>query len=781
MELNSSNSYIDEFDSNEVPGRQSIFPTKGRLLLYLFLSLIFLIFFEKLCIKIFLYFIPSYFFLILTWLIIHYFFLIYLTYSCIFPGKNFLVEFYLHKFYGRSRARQFYNSLEHLKNRIDKIIKNDKNKDIKPDSDEEIIIQNNDFNNNGDTSKSKVSSKYMDIYIKIKECYGSLNKYETEFLNKLILLKTAIENTSLQENFKKSVNKEIITLSNKDLKDYENVKSEASSLQELLNEYKSDFPFVFDMKKIISYFQNLFFNDILGSKRFSRISVLLKNQNSREITIASKDNTKLDCLLMLSQAKDIKNKNLVIVCGPNLTPFESFINSWDIDDLYLSNSTDILFWNYRGYGFSEGSVNFNNICDDILCVYDYVEQNYNYKNIAVHGLSIGGISACYLAKNRKIKLLIADRTFGSVMDFINSFKYGNKVLFYLAKILRIPFIDNARNFMDAKCVKILLNDPQDTTVIDPISLKTSISRRLIYELFNEKYLEFNIRNIKSYNVLDYALEPEQAKEIFNAFKYTINFCENKYYENLNNREDNFKDLININNDKDLLIKVNEDDKQEKLNENKMIDNIYVNQFPKQVLDDISKNIYIKIYNTYSNFNSAGDYLIKFIDNMNNQLHFNNFFNNLFIYGSEDLKRDDIVLCDIKIVDEMMTNIILEAEKFLNSKEISRFSEYSIIKNFQFLIECFKKIKIYFLSLHMDNIEKEWIKELKGELVPLNCGHILFYNDRELETIKTYIKENLNEKDEINNNFNNNNINDNYNLDINDNQNVNIDYNNSDKE
>ena len=78
---------------------------------------------------------------------------------------------------------------------------------------------------------------------------------------------------------------------------------------------------------------------------------------------------------------------------------------------------------------------------------------------------------------------------------------------------------------------------------------------------------------------------------------------------------------------------------------------------------------------------------------------------------------------------------------------------------------------------MDNIEKEWIKELKGELVPLNCGHILFYNDRELETIKTYIKENLNEKDEINNNFNN----DNYNLDINDNQNANIDYNNSDKE
>ena len=30
------------------------------------------------------------------------------------------------------------------------------------------------------------------------------------------------------------------------------------------------------------------------------------------------------------------------------------------------NNIDILFWNYRGYGFSEGSADFNNVCDDIL-------------------------------------------------------------------------------------------------------------------------------------------------------------------------------------------------------------------------------------------------------------------------------------------------------------------------------------------------------------------------------------------------------------------------------
>ena len=175
----------------------------------------------------------------------------------------------------------------------------------------------------------------------MKEYYGSLNTYETDFLNKLIMLKSSIENSSLQENFKKFISKEKISLTQKDLSDYDNVKSEATSLQNTLNEFKADFPWTLNIKKIISYFKNLFFNDILSSKRFARISILLKNKNSKEIKIQTKNDTNLDCLLMLSQNnKNSNEKNLVIVCGPNLTPFESFINSWDIDELYLTNNTE---------------------------------------------------------------------------------------------------------------------------------------------------------------------------------------------------------------------------------------------------------------------------------------------------------------------------------------------------------------------------------------------------------------------------------------------------------
>ena len=94
----------------------------------------------------------------------------------------------------------------------------------------------------------------------------------------------------------------------------------------------------------------------------------------------------------------------------------------------------------------------------------------------------------------------------------------NRVIYYLAKILFFPFVDNTENFMKGNCKKILMNDPEDKTIIDTFSLKTSISKSIIHELFQVRNPELNIRKISSNNILDYALEPDQAKEISNAFK-----------------------------------------------------------------------------------------------------------------------------------------------------------------------------------------------------------------------------------------------------------------------
>ena len=740
MDINSNDSYEEEFDSSDIPGKQSIFPSRNQIIIGLLFSIILIIFLEKIFIKIFLFFIPSYIWLFIFSLIIHLILLRYLIFTIIYPGKNTLVGFYLRNVFGKIRAKSFNYSLEIFQNRIDKIISLNKNNE-----DKGINIS---ISNNNQINKSKVSSKYVDIYEQIKEHFGELNTYEAEFLEKLQNFKLSIENSSLQENFKKYYHKEQIIISENDISEYENIKNKAKEIQFLLNEYRGEWSLLSSMN-ILKYTKNFFYNDILSSKKFIRTNALITKPNSQEIIVKTKDDFELDCLLIYSnnKKKKICSKNLVIVCGPNLTPFENLINSWDIDNLYLLNDIDIFFWNYRGYGFSEGSANFTNTCNDILDIYDYIINNYHYNKIAVHGLSIGGVPATYLASKRNINLIIADRTFGSVQDIINSFPFGNQFLFYLAKILLFPFIDNTKNFISANCKKILMNDPEDRTIIDTFSLKTSIAKKIINELFLIKNPELNIRKIKSNNILEYALEPEQNKEIFNAFKYTINFLKSKSINESNNEQYLlYLEKTNINSNNNFTI----DEKAQKLTENVNNNNIsnadnsnIINNNVIQIsLKDISDTFYKKIKSLYSKFYSAGDYLIKFTEYMNNSTHFNNFFNNLFVYGSEDINMLDYSLCNIHCVDEMLNDFIREAESFLNSEKIRAYSDYHIYKNFAFFVDYIKNLKIFILSINLENIEREWFFELKGKLIPLNCGHILFYDDKELDTFKFLIKEDL---------------------------------------
>ena len=734
MDINSNDSYEEEFESSDISGKQSIFPSKNQILVGLLISVVIIIFFEKIFISIFLFLIPSYIFLIIAWILIHLILIRYLVFIFIFPGKNGLVNFYLRTVFGKIRAKSFNYSLEHFQNRIDKILQTSKNFEGGINS----VISVAQIN------KSKVSSKYVDIYEKIKENFGELNPYENEFLNKLVSFKTSIENSSLQENFKKYMHKEQIIITEKDMTDYENIKNEAKQIQKLLNEYRGEVEFGSIFPNFVKYIQNFLYNDILSSKKFIRINAIITRPNSQEITIKTKDDYNLDCLLIYSNRKGekINSKVLVIVCGPNLTPFENLINSWDIDNLYLLNDIDILFWNYRGYGFSEGSTDFNNVCDDILDIYDYMNSNYQYNKIAVHGLSIGGVPATYLASKRNINLIIADRTFGSVTDIIYTFPFANNFLYYLAKIIFFPFVDNTSNFMKGNCKKILMNDPEDKTIIDTFSLKTSLSKKIIEELFIVRNPELNIRKISSTNILDYALEPDQAKEIFNAFKFTINFLKNK--NKTINDTNNSEDIIII---ERTNINSNFDEKHQKLNE-PMNDTTINNNAIQVSLKEVSDTFYTKIKKLYTSFYSAGDTLFKFTEYMNTPAHFHNFFNNLFVYGSEDFTMLEYSLCNIHCVDEMLNNFIEEAESFLNSEEIRGYNDYHIYKNFSFFVECIKNLKIFILSIHLENIEQEWLFELKGKLIPLSCGHILFYDEKELETIKYLMKEALTDYDII---------------------------------
>jgi len=73
---------------------------------------------------------------------------------------------------------------------------------------------------------------------------------------------------------------------------------------------------------------------------------------------------------------------------------------------------DICFFNYRGYGSSTGTPTPDNLKSDGKHVYEYIKLNYEISSkILIHGESIGGMVAIYLAKlyQHEIALLIADR------------------------------------------------------------------------------------------------------------------------------------------------------------------------------------------------------------------------------------------------------------------------------------------------------------------------------------------------------------------------------------
>lgn len=101
-----------------------------------------------------------------------------------------------------------------------------------------------------------------------------------------------------------------------------------------------------------------------------------------------------------SQEYNIQRQNIksvIIICNPNGASYEIFANSDKWVEYYLDIGVSVLLWNYRGFGESNGDVNFENQREDAECVSHFLRKFYKFDKIGVHGFSIGGIPACYLA------------------------------------------------------------------------------------------------------------------------------------------------------------------------------------------------------------------------------------------------------------------------------------------------------------------------------------------------------------------------------------------------
>ena len=714
-ELNDSYKYLeDEFLDNNLEENSSFAPSKEYIMIFTFFAILVIVIIEKIYVSIFLYFIPSYFFLIVSMIILNIILIRYILISSIFLGRNKIINFSFRSFIAKKKVRFLIYYINIFNEELDNILSNK----ISEDKNRTKIIL-----------KSRIIQKYIDIYENVQKNYGSLSTYSKNFYDHLLLLKNKIENSSLKDIINKIEQNEDIIINDKDANDFHSIKKETEEIKTLLNEFIDSKTFLTNLKNV----KEIFYNDIFQSKEFIRESILYLLPNSQNILVQSKGGAKLDCLLVsLGNNKEgVKSKNLIIVCGPNLIPFENLITTWKIDKLYLKNNINLLFWNYRGYGFSEGNADFDNIGDDILSIYDYISSNYSFSKIGVYGFSIGGIAACHLANNRSINLLVADRTFGSFQGILDQFYFG-KYSLYLSKIFFITLIDNTNNYLSAKCNKIILNDVQDTIILDSVSLKSEISKQIIFKIFNETNPEFNTQKISSYNILDYALGREQSRQMYQAFSYTILFLKN------NNKNKNKVSDMNFINEEGL-----DNDMNQRLNYENKDGNIDVNA--KDALNILYEKLRLLYYDFFVKDNSFEG----FLEHNCKKINFNNFFNCLVVFGSEDISLKDYFICNIKYTENELNDFITEIDKILNLEEIRKISDNILYQKLTDLNEGLKSLKTFIAGLGLEEIDNKWMKQMKGILIPLTCGHTSFYHEsKTINTLIYLIRETFNSNESI---------------------------------
>ena len=422
-----------------------------------------------------------------------------------------------------------------------------------------------------------------------------------------------------------------------------------------------------------------------------------------------------------------------------------------------------------------------------------------YNNIGVHGISVGGVPSCYLASQRKkINLLISDRNFGQIENITKGYIFG-RFLFYLYKILFFPSSRNLENYLNSNSFKIILNDPDDEIVLEEGSLKTFISEELC-----KKYLTLIDNEDNDEISSDSSIELSTIENSISSNEDTtqssvdlLRIKENGKNSNINNKFNENKKNYNKNNtaldivlgkDKNkfiqVLLDISEALNDENLDkDNKLLKKIknfffrikrnadysYLKEEELRNLSGVFEFIKNEINYCFFKLESSGDVLLRMqaiSGDYRQKLFIENFFNNLFIWGTF-IKKDDFgcVYFSTEHINDILMKQVDILNDFYNSPEIANCKNLKIMKDIDLYRELIIKMKQNIKYLAIKNTkgftllkdgkeyEKELIKLGRGNLVGVHCGHNGFLSIQENQVLKNYIKESKflnNEKSNITN-------------------------------
>ena len=685
--------------------------------------------------------------------------------SIAFPDSSKLIHLHTQYSFGGKQAEIILDNLVDLYKSIELFTNNTEEKDIS------ILI------NIRKTIRNSMDyiNYFIDIFRKMKNKFNNLNKIQNQFYLTLLMLKEDIIQSKLIEylsnEISKSKSNNLITEEEIQMDTsnqiFTKILTKITTLEDILHEYLGH------NKKCIqlSYCRNMFSFILLGT--IEQFHVELSHYfNFEEKTLITSDHNKIEYIIIHpEEERNIENikKNAIIICGPNGSAFQLFSKNIHLDS-YIRKGLDIICWNYRGYGFSSGTPSYNNLRSDIIELYNEIKKLNKYNKIGVHGISIGGIPACYLSCEKSdIQLLISDRNFGQIEYIIRTLTIGS-FLFYFYKIFFFQKTKTILDYLNSKCYKIVLNDPFDTIVKECGSLKTLTSEEIINSFLfkNNNNSPSPINNNENIPLRHNISNRENVK----VRKCALDFL-------LNNKEDknNFiQCLLNISNEVNL--------NKEELNKNNkdLADEIIVDEVEKSRIQIIKK-----IKDIFIHFSSAGDYLSTLFNikkDWRKIIFINNFFNNLIIWGTKNYDENDnsVHYFTTENLNWIFSDLKKNLENFLNQEDIKKCSHmkiFSYVEKFTNYISIFeqnfdllyiKRNDNFFNSQNLftnnsfinnssssgnqvinndqntlseinpnkNNYENTLIKIGRGNLLNLQCGHNGGLNFEELETLMKHM-------------------------------------------
>jgi hypothetical protein len=127
--------------------------------------------------------------------------------------------------------------------------------------------------------------------------------------------------------------------------------------------------------------------------------------------------------------------------------------------------------------------------EDGLAVVRHVKQNLASGKVGVHGVSLGGSVASYVAANLKVDFLFVDRSFQLLQAV--GYWWGGLPLLYLFKFLTFggwpdESLDNFRN-CKPDTYKLLSCDPNDQIIPEIASVKTGLAIDVIKSQFDGQF------------------------------------------------------------------------------------------------------------------------------------------------------------------------------------------------------------------------------------------------------------------------------------------------------